>query len=495
MITLLGCAVIVRLDIASRRDAFQAQARTAHRVLSQAVSRLDAVISTLVLVAPSANELADPEATGKLSALYPQVIAAWRRDPHQSWPASSAEFLDAAESRSRNLSPSQRHAVLAEVNAQRGHYTMVLAGLPGSYALRIDAHSLIAPVEWPWAADEPIRAVIAEADQTIVLHDVVSLPARPFGLTDGFTMSKTLDSPSQPFEMQVQRLTGPGEWPWIGLAGWTAAASVLFFAAYRWRLARRERLRSQALATMAQASRLGTLGELAAGIAHELNQPLTAVLSSTQAALRILREWEHSPGVAPPGDETASARQALELASAQARRAADVVARLRHLVQQPGVPASIRIVDLAGLARRAIDLLAPEFERRSITVQVIGPSMHVNADPVALEQILHNLLSNAMQALERGSEGPPRISVTLSQQDDQAHCAVSDNGPGIDDDTLPRLFEPFFTTRAGGLGLGLPLCQSLALAMDGRLVYQPDAAHGARFVLQLPLAQTHQRQA
>jgi C4-dicarboxylate-specific signal transduction histidine kinase len=121
----------------------------------------------------------------------------------------------------------------------------------------------------------------------------------------------------------------------------------------------------------------------------------------------------------------------------------------------------------------------------------------VQADPVALEQIIHNLLSNALQALERQGRGQapatdsaavPLLRLEVSASDGMGLLAVGDNGPGIAPEALPHVFEPFFSTREGGLGLGLSLCESLAQGMGGTLRAANQAPHGALFTLSLPLA-------
>lgn len=508
-----GATLIVRADIASRRAAFQAEARTAHRVLSQATSRLDAVLGTLVLVAVPGARAGEGDATARLPALYPQVLAAWRREAGQPWSSSPggetvpSAALAAAEARSAATPAGRREAALALVEAGRAAYTLVQAGSPASFALRVDARRLAGAEEWPWPAGAPVHVTLAHGGDVIVLQDAAASPSRPFGLTQGFTFTKTLASPSQPFAMRAQRIAGPSEWPWALIAAWAAACAAGLVAARRWQAARADRLRAEELARLANTARLNTLGELAAGIAHELNQPLTATLAGTQAALRLLRETEP----ADAAQNTAGAVRALELAGAQARRAADVVARLRRLLQPGSPPTPPVATDVAAIARRLAALLAPELEQRRIDLRIEGEASPARADPVAVEQILHNLLTNAMQALDapgsrhagdaRDAPGarrtpevpapgasPRRITVRLARDGARVRCAVRDNGPGVAPESAARLFEPFFSTRVGGLGLGLPLCQTLALAMDGRVDWQAPAEGGAEFVLDLPAA-------
>jgi len=136
--------------------------------------------------------------------------------------------------------------------------------------------------------------------------------------------------------------------------------------------------------------------------------------------------------------------------------------------------------------------LPPAWQRRRVapTLQAETPGVAVQAEPVALEQIIHNLLTNALQALE---QVPPRersLSVRLRAEPGHGALTVDDSGPGIAPELLPRIFEPFFSTREHGLGLGLSLCESLAAGMGGQLRVQPRASRGAAFTLRLPLAES-----
>jgi len=484
----LGATAIVRLDMAQRRDAFVAEARSAHRLLGQGTARLDAVLATLALLAAPGPAAAD--ATARLPALYPQVLAAWRREAAGGdWPAAASSAgvplaaLAQAEAASRALAGAARHAVLAGFDAAQARYVLVLAGTPASYALLVDARQLAAPGAWPWRSGQAVLARLVWRGQALVLQDDRADPARPRGLTRGFTFEQALASASQDFVLQAQRFVGPAQWPWAALAAWALLCAGALALALHGQRQRSERRRAAELERLARTARLGTLGELAAGVAHELNQPLTAALSGTQTALRLLRD---EPLAAPA---QATVLQALELAAAQVRRAAQVLARLRRQLQPGAAPLQLAPVDLGALARRLGALLAPELARHAIALRIAGRAPPALADATAAEQILHNLLCNAMQALQR-SDAPRQIWLRLSATPTQACCAVRDNGPGVPAAAQTQLFAPFFSTREGGLGLGLPLCQSLALAMNGAVRFQSPAAGGAEFVLALPLAPT-----
>jgi len=140
--------------------------------------------------------------------------------------------------------------------------------------------------------------------------------------------------------------------------------------------------------------------------------------------------------------------------------------------------------------RNALYLLEPEFSRRGAApvLDTQGGPLAVLAEPVALEQIIHNLLMNALQAVEQVAGTRRRVVLGLRAEHGQGVLSVQDQGPGMAPQVLARIFEPFFTTRHGGLGLGLSLCETLAGAMGGTLTASSPASGGAQFSLSLPLA-------
>jgi C4-dicarboxylate-specific signal transduction histidine kinase len=179
----------------------------------------------------------------------------------------------------------------------------------------------------------------------------------------------------------------------------------------------------------------------------------------------------------------------MDQAAGQARRAADVLGRLRRTVEQPGPAPSGQGVELAQAVHSALDLLEPECRRRAVTPSVhMAQKVSVLAERVALEQIVHNLLTNALQALDLVAVGERQLTIDIESSQGMGVLRVADSGPGIALDILPHVFEPFFTTREGGLGLGLSLCETLASGMGGKLSAQANVPRGAVFVLALPLA-------
>jgi signal transduction histidine kinase len=468
---LAGGAALVRWDIAERRAAFQADARVAHRLLSQRAVQHEAILATLALLHPAAEGADRPEQ--RLPAVYPQLQAVLRREPGQAWPEAA---LQEAETRSRQTG----HAELAGVEVALGRYTVVQAGEPSSFALRIDVQRLVPWDAWPVQQAGPISVALRHGGQTLALQAGQALGEEPAGLTPGFVFSKVLDAPSQPFELQLRRATGPAQWPWKMLFAWAFATALLVAAVAGVREARRRQQRAEALMRVGQVARLNAMGELAAGMAHELNQPLAAVMAGAQAARRLLDDD-------PP--ELDTARQAITQMIAQGRRAADVVARLRRQVEAPEAVGPAQAVQLAAVARQVLGLLEPETQRLGIRPVLQGQARPVRADPVALEQIVHNLIGNALQALENVPRAERRLLVTLTHDAGQGVLTVRDSGPGITDAALPHLFEPFYTTKRGGLGLGLSLCETLAQAQHGTLSAHNIAPRGAEFRLALPLAE------
>ena len=470
----LGCVWLARAELAQQREAFETDARIVHRLLSQQVVQHDAILRTLALLQPAAGATersASPEQ--RLPALYPQILGVLRREPGQPWPD---EALRRAEDASR---VAQRPA-LADADFAAQRYRVVLAAEPVSFALALHAQRMAPWAEWPMAVQTSLVQVALEyAGQRLVLQ-----PGRPGTRGWWLDFRKVLAAESQPFDVVLTRQVRWLELPWLNMTAWTLAAALLLAGQWMLQRQRTARRRAEELLRLGQVSRLNALGELAAGMAHELNQPLTALLANTQAARRLL---------ADDAPDIEVARHAMTQAAEQARRASDVVTRLRRTVERPDRAAELRPVDLLAATRGVLDLLGPECARRGVNPRVQAPDapVVVQADPVALEQIVHNLLMNALQALEQVPEAARALTLSVGARGAQGTLTIADTGPGIAPDLLPHLFEPFVTTREGGLGLGLSLCESLASGMGGTLAVAPVTPRGAAFTLSLPLADLH----
>ena len=471
-VALAGAATIARQSLEQQRALFETDARIVHRLLSQQVVQHDAILATLALLqpAPGAGSSGSPEQ--RLPALYPRILSVQRSDATTPWPDPA---LAEAERRSRQIG----RAALAPLDLASGRYRLVLASSPASFALTIDLRALVPWTEWPMSPEtSAVRVELVHAGQR---HAIQPGRLSSEASASRFEFHKVVAAESQPFDVVATQTMGWRQWPWGRMAAWVLAVAALLAAAQHLQRQRMARRRAEELLRLGQVARLNTLGELAAGMAHELNQPLTAVLANTQAAQRLLDDD-------PP--ELATARAAMAQAAAQARRAAEVVGRLRRTVERPDSSNQRQAVDAVEAVRRALHLLEPECLRRGVVPELQGaPALGVMADPVALDQIVHNLIFNALQALEQVPAAQRRLTLTLTTVDGWGELTVADSGPGIAPDVLPRLFEPFFSTREGGLGLGLSLCETLAGSMGGSLGAANATPGGAVFRLRLPLAQ------
>lgn len=468
VVAAFGCLWLARGELQHLRSAFETDARIVHRLLSQRLAQHDAILAMLSLLQPVKDASG---AERRLPAIYPQILNVRRRSVSEQWDDAALQATEAASRRARRPMPGR-------VDFEAARYVLVAAAEPASYAIEIDMREMVPWSEWPMARDaSPVRVALRYEGNDFELQ-----PGSGDGDGWRFDFRKQLAVESQPFDVVASRRVSWRDLPWLPMLGW-ALAVTLAVAGLRYMLqSRAERRRAEELLRLGQVGRLNALGELAAGMAHELNQPLTALMASTQAAGRLLQE-------AAPDLETA--RDALRQAAEQARRAADVVGRLRHLVERPDSARRLQPIDLGDAVGNALYLVEPECRRLGVT-PVIEPGaggMSVMAEPVALEQIVHNLLMNALQALERVPLGERGLRVTIGVSDSKGVLVVSDCGPGISAGALPHIFEPFFTSREGGLGLGLSLCESLAAGMGGALRAGNRTPRGAVFTLELPLAE------
>lgn len=230
---------------------------------------------------------------------------------------------------------------------------------------------------------------------------------------------------------------------------------------------------------LAHAARVNSMGELASGIAHELTQPLTALLSQSQAALRMGVSEEHQQML----------QQALTANVRQATRAGEILQRMRQYMSNQK-PVRKRI-ELNQIISDVSELLQTDLEQRHISLQrtMNKPSPVIFADAVEVEQVLYNLIRNAADSLDEINKDGKQITVTSATHDGKAVIRVADNGRGIPEDILPHLFEPFFTTHKNGMGLGLSLCATLIERIDGEISAQNRSEGGAIFTITVPLAE------
>src|SRR5215469_13560305 len=229
---------------------------------------------------------------------------------------------------------------------------------------------------------------------------------------------------------------------------------------------------------LAHANRVTTTGQLAASIAHEVSQPISAALTNANAARRWL-------GAEPPDLE--EVHQALGRIIMDGTRASDVIGRVRALVRK--APPLTDQLDINETMREVIALTRSELRRSgtSLQTQLAEGLPLISADRVQLQQVMLNLILNAVEAMS-GSSTKVRELLIRTGQDGPGSVllAVQDSGPGLRPESLHRLFDAFYTTKADGLGMGLSICRSIVEAHGGRVWASPDLIQGASFQFTLP---------
>jgi signal transduction histidine kinase len=234
---------------------------------------------------------------------------------------------------------------------------------------------------------------------------------------------------------------------------------------------------------LSRAVRLASLGELAGSIVHEINQPLTGIIASGEACLRWLTR-------APP--ETGEARNSAKRVIEEGRRAHEVVTSLRSLVR--GAQLKFTSVDINEAIEEVLLLSRRELERAGIALRAdFGKSLpNIEADRVQFQQVVLNLLRNAIEAMT-GVEGRSlTLTVSSKATNDHVSVTIADSGIGIDPKRRDRFFEALYTTKLGGLGLGLSICRKIIMIHGGHLWAEQNTTHGATFVFTLPLRQSAQ---
>lgn len=337
--------------------------------------------------------------------------------------------------------------------------------------LRIDANALLSIDH----QDTQYSAALALGDTLLVASPFASDP-----LMTASTSSLSLNH-SQPLNLSVSRGFSLGELvPLQLLLPLLAILAVLTWLLAKYREASRERQRQerraillQQEARLAHAGRVNAMGEMASGIAHELAQPIAAMLSQSQAARRALLI-----------DRPDIVEKAIDANIRDAKRACDILARMRAYIS--GAEARLENVSLSEAVTDALHLVEADISQRGITmaVNLSDETDRVRIDIISFQQVIHNLIRNAADAV--AGRAAPRIALDTCRSDNQIMITIADNGAGIDATSLDRIFDPFFTTKPDGMGLGLPLSSRLIEKMDGSIEACND--NGARFTIRLPSA-------
>ena len=225
--------------------------------------------------------------------------------------------------------------------------------------------------------------------------------------------------------------------------------------------------------------RLHIVNEMASGIAHEVNQPLTAISNYASVCLKLLGK---------PHIDAEKVKIAAGQINQQAQRAGEIIRMLRNFMKKHS--SKYVRVDMVKLVDETIELYRNNFVRQDIQirVQVKTRPLYVEADSIQIQQVLLNLLNNSIDVLTASEQPLKTISVVIGQISQQAvRVSIRDNGVGVPEAMREKLFEPFTTTKTNGLGLGLSICRSVITGHGGELQYNPDYKEGAEFYFDLPI--------
>ncbi|MBR0828229.1 PAS domain S-box protein [Bradyrhizobium manausense] len=240
----------------------------------------------------------------------------------------------------------------------------------------------------------------------------------------------------------------------------------------------------KAQAELAHVTRVTTLGELTASIAHEINQPLAAVIANADACISWL-------GRDPP--DLTAARRSVQWVIEDGNRAGDVIRRVRALARKSDI--EMVPLDINSVVREAMALVQRELATHAVSVRLeLSSALHrISGDRIQLQQVLINLVMNGIEAMESVTDKPRELAIRADEADEDGArhllLTVTDCGVGFSGETAQRMFTPFFTTKSGGLGMGLSICRSIVEAHGGRLSAFADQGGGATFQIILPLCE------
>jgi C4-dicarboxylate-specific signal transduction histidine kinase len=231
---------------------------------------------------------------------------------------------------------------------------------------------------------------------------------------------------------------------------------------------------------LAHAARLALVGELTACIVHEVRQSLTAILANASAAVRMTQRLRGECTLTELADICADMQR-------DSVNVADIIERLSGLARKQ--PLALKSHDMNQIAYDVLRLAAADAYRRQVTIraELAASPLPINADRVSLQHVILNLIVNAMDAMEHSSRDTKQLFVRSREASGTAEISVSDTGGGIAQESFPRLFDAFFTTKPEGLGLGLSIARSIVEAHGGRIWAENHDMGGATFRLVLPM--------
>jgi signal transduction histidine kinase len=235
----------------------------------------------------------------------------------------------------------------------------------------------------------------------------------------------------------------------------------------------------QRMAELAHNNRFSTAGELTASIAHEINQPLGSILTNAETAQSIL---------VSPHPDLEELKDIVDDILRDDRRASEVIRRIRSLLKK--APFEPKNIDLNELGRETVEFLSALAVGREVKLSsLISPVvLPIVGDRIQLQQVILNLVVNAIDAMADTPSDDRAISIRTSRVENFAELAISDRGPGIPEDKLKEVFEPFVTSKSKGMGVGLSIARTIVEAHDGQISANNEPGRGAVFRIKLPIS-------
>ncbi len=229
---------------------------------------------------------------------------------------------------------------------------------------------------------------------------------------------------------------------------------------------------------LAHVARLSAMGQMSAAIAHELNQPLTAITNYVSAALRMLASRDAAPG------KQETMVEAMQKAAAQALRAGSIIQHLREFVEKRGAERDREDINIVVEEAIALGLVGAAESSVMVMRELSRTRLPVRINRIQIQQVVMNIIRNGLEAMANSPQ--QEMTLTTAREDDFAVITISDTGPGLPPEIRAKLFQPFVTTKEKGMGIGLNICQSIVEAHGGNIEAPPVTA-GAVFRIRLPL--------
>jgi signal transduction histidine kinase len=235
----------------------------------------------------------------------------------------------------------------------------------------------------------------------------------------------------------------------------------------------------QRMAELAHVNRFSTAGELTASIAHEINQPLGSILTNAETVKAILKS---------PNPDIVELNEIVDDIVRDDRRASEVIRRMRSLLTK--APFELKNLDLNDVSRETLEFLSALAVARKVelTSLITQNALPILGDPIQLQQVILNLVVNGIDAMKDTPSEERIVGIRTSRVENFAELSVSDRGPGVPDDSLKKVFEPFFTSKSEGMGMGLSIARTIVEAHHGRISAENRRDGGAIFLIRLPLS-------